>query len=352
MKNSVILSAGEGGLGEDNSHETIVRRLDSLLIPKDTYFIARPFTKVIEDGNSEPDRRSICGGFVYENTLTYFFSRTNYGKSIFAFQVAYAAATGTGVDNCLALRNECEPMKVLLFDLENDAKTISDRHGLAVELTDPALMDNIVYMHEDADAISIGFELLDKIERCALDHDVRLIIIDNISRLLPDSLKADLATMVIRRLQQIREKTGAAVLVIGHTTKGDPRTAVSAVSYYGSAMLQNFFTEMFYLDTTKDGRFFLCHAKTKKEERYIDTVPVFTRGDHPVVGLGFTFQALQTLTDIQLPFTMEQPKNQRSRNLSGYIDCVEALLEKGKSQRRIAAFAGVSHTTIQNMIIP
>jgi len=207
-------------------------------------------------------------------------------------------------------------------------------------------------MHEDAGSISIGFELLDRIERCALDFGAKLIIIDNISRLLPDSLKADMVTLVIRRLKQIREKTGAAVLVIGHTTKGDPRTAVSAVSYYGSAMLQNFFTEMFYLDTTKDGRFFLCHAKTKKEERYTDTVPVFTRGDHPVVGLGFTFQALQEIAGIQLPFSLEPSKSQRSRNLSGFRDCVDALVEKGKSQRRIAAFAGVSHTTIQNMIIP
>ena len=312
MKNSVILSEIEGGFGEDNSHETIVRRLDAPLIPKDPYFKARPFTKVIEDGNLEPDRRSICGGFVYENTITYFFSRTNYGKSIFAFQVAYAAATGTGVDNCLALRNECEPMKVLVFDLENDAKTISDRHGLAVKLTDPVLMDNLVYMHENADAISIGFDLLDKIERCALNYSAKLIIIDNISRLLPDSLKADMATMVIRRLQQIREKTGAAVLVIGHTTKGDPRTAVSAVSYYGSSMLQNFFTEMFYLDTTKDGRFFLCHAKTKQKQEDIGMVPVFTRGEHPTVGLGFTFQALQNSADIQLPFSLEPPKSQRS----------------------------------------
>jgi RecA-family ATPase len=310
MKNSLILSENESRSGEENSHETIVRRLDSLLIPKDTYFIARPFTKVIEDGNSEPDRRSICGGFVYENTITYFFSRTNYGKSIFAFQLAYAAATGTGVDNCLALRNECEPMKVLLFDLENDAKTISERHGLAAELTDPALMDNLVYMHENAGAISIGFELLDRIEQCAVDRQAKLIIIDNISRLLPDSLKADLATMVIKRLQQIREQTGAAVLVIGHTTKGDPRTAVSPVSYYGSAMLQNFFTEMFYLDTTKDGRFFLCHAKTKREERYTTVVPAFTRGEHPVVGLGFTFEALQNLADIQLPFSLEPSKSQ------------------------------------------
>ncbi len=243
---------------------TIVRRLDNTA-PEDPYFKASSFSKVVEDGSLEPDRKSICGAFVYENTITYFFSRTNYGKSIFAFQVAYAAATGTGIDPCLALRNDCEPMKVLLFDLENDKKTISERHGRAVEVTKPELLENLVYMYENnGRMMALGFDLLDKIERCAVDHGAKLIIIDNISRLLPDSLKPDIVTRIIARLQQIREKTGAALLVIGHTTKGDPRTAVSSVSYYGSAMLQNFFTEMFYLDTTKDGRFFLSMPKPRK----------------------------------------------------------------------------------------
>jgi hypothetical protein len=198
--------------------------------------------------------------------------------------------------------------------------------------------------------MSLGFELLDKIERCALDHGAKLIIIDNISRLLPDSLKPDTVTLIIARLHRIREKTGAALLVIGHTTKGDPRTAVSPVSYYGSAMLQNFFTEMFYLDTTKDGRFFLSHAKTKRKERFIDSVPVFTRGDHPVAGLGFTFQGLQKLNDIQLPFSLEQPKNQRSRTLTGYREAVDILLKAGKSQRYIAGFAGVAPSSISYII--
>jgi len=348
MNNTALLL---GGLTEDNSHETIVRRLDVPCIPKDDYFNARPFTKVIEDGNLEPDRRSICGAFVYENTTTYFFSRTNYGKSIFAFQVAYAAATGTPVDNCFALRNECEPMKVLVFDLENDAKTISDRHGLAAKLTDPLLLDNLVYMHENAgNSTSIGFNLIEKIERCALLYNAKLIIVDNISKLLPDSLKADTATFVILMLNKIREKTGAALLIIGHTTKGDPRTAVSAVSYYGTSMLQNFFTEMFYLDTTKDGRFFLCHTKTKQKEQNTVTVPVFSRGEHPVTGLGFTFERLQNLSDIQLPFALEPHKSQRPRNLSKYRDFVDILVNAGKTQRQIADFIGVSHHSIQYLL--
>jgi len=80
-------------------------------------------------------------------------------------------------------------------------------------------------------------------------------------------------------------------------------------------------------------------------------VPVFTRGEHPVVGLGFTFQALQTLTDIQLPFSLELPKSQRPRNLAEYREAIDILLNAGKSQRYIAGFAGVTHTAIQKLLI-
>jgi len=64
------------------------------------------------------------------------------------FQFAYAAATGTSVDNCMAMQNECEPKIVLAVDLEMDAQTLYERHEAVVNSTDPELLKNLIYLHE------------------------------------------------------------------------------------------------------------------------------------------------------------------------------------------------------------
>ncbi len=315
-----------------------------------SFFNTRSFAQVLEDGSREKLRRKIGGAFLYENTTTYFFSRTNFGKSFLAFQVGYAAATGTHIDPCAALCNECEPMKVVVFDLEMDAKTLFDRHSPALTGTDPSLLANLVYLHERIDNdVVIGFELLDKIEEAAIVNHAKLIIIDNISKLLPDSLKADTVTRVITTLNRIREKTGASFLVIGHTTKGDPKTAISPTSYYGSSALQNFFTEIFFLDAARDGRFFLCHAKTKREECYSDIVPVLSRGRHPVCGVGFTFEQLMPLSEVQLPLVLAPQRPSRRIPMTQFRYELSILDRAGVKRNRMAEMCNVNRSAISRV---
>jgi hypothetical protein len=230
------------------------------------YFQARTIDEVFRDGALAPERKSIIGSFLYEDTNHYLFSRTNIGKTIITFQFGYCAATGTNFADCIALRNESTPKRVLIADLEMDAQTLWERHGKAIERISPEHRNNLLYLHENAKAAPVfGFDLLKKIEDAAYKHRAELIILDNISKVLPDLLKADDVAKVIEFMKRIRQNTGASFLVIGHTTKGDPRTAITPTSYYGSAALQNFFTEVSFIDATRDGKFFLCHSKTKRK---------------------------------------------------------------------------------------
>ena len=156
--------------------------------------------------------------------------------------------------------------------------------------------------------------------------------------------------MVIAMLNRIRILTGASILVIGHTTKGNPRVCIQPTDYFGSAMLQNFFNELSFLDMTKDGNFFLCHSKTKHRECYNQTVPVFTRGEHHRVGIGFTFCNLQNINDIQLPMMLVPNKDGRSRNLSEFKQEISLLLAEGLTHDRIAKVFGVSRSAISHQI--
>jgi RecA-family ATPase len=311
------------------------------------YFQSCTFSQVVDEGYSTKPRRKIFGSFLYQDTNTYFFSRTNTGKSMLAFQIGLSAATGISFDNCYALHNESAPMKVLIVDLENDPAIISNRHGIVKINTDPLLLENIIYIHENPVVRPVfSYDLLAKIEKAAVEHQAHLIILDNISRILPDLLKADDVARVIEFMKRIRQNIGASFLVIGHTTKTDHRTAITPQSYYGSSSLQNFFPEIFFLDATKDGRFFLCHAKTKREECYIDNVPVFTRGDHPVAGIGFTFQQIQALSDIQLPMALSTRDSPKRRSLSNYKEEISILDNAGVKRSRIAELCGVSKSAI------
>jgi len=313
-------------------------------------FIRRDLRQVLEDGEKCKPRRKIIGAFLYEDTTTLLFSRTNFGKSILAFQFAYAAVTGTHFAPCPALMNECEPMKVAVIDFELDEKMIMERHRKCLFHQN---LDNVVYFHEQLEfKVKYGFELLKIIEEQVVEEQAKLVIIDNITRLLPDSRKPLKSTMLVSMLNRIRAKTGAAILVIGHTTKGNPAIGLQSVDYYGSAMIQNFFTEITYLDRTRTdkNKFFLCHAKTKQKECYDRIVPVFSRGEHLVTGLGFSFTKMRPLHKVQLPLQLEEPAKQRARNLSRYRRDILFLIEHGYSQHRIAAMFNVNQSSISRIV--
>jgi hypothetical protein len=313
----------------------------------ENYFNDRDFSEIVDVGAMIPSKEKIGGAFLYEDTTTYLFSRTNYGKSLLVFQFAYAAATGTSIGPGAALENKCEPMSVVVVDLELDEYDLAQRHMRSLCFMDPGHVPNLRYLHARKEKqMALGGALLEKINEYVFRHKPKLVIIDNISCLLPDTLKAEIVMMVITWLNQIRKLTGASILVIGHTTKGNPKIAIQPTDYFGSSMVQNFFSEVSFLDRTNDGKFFLCHAKTKREECYTDTVPVFTRGEHPIVGVGFTYESLRTLSEIQLPYTLQPDQKIRKRNLSKHAKAISVLEQGGISHTEIAEIFDVSRNAV------
>lgn len=337
---------------ENNTISTSMNNMEnSPVYSPDSYFQSRTIDQVFEDGLNTPRRKKIIGSFLYQNSTTFLFSRTNYGKSLLVFQFAFAAATGTNFDPCEALKNECPPMKVLVVDLELEALDITERHGPALTNMDPKHYANLFYLHEKLDQnVKLGYLLLDKIEAAALDHKAELVIIDNISKLLPDSLNAEMVTLMVDMLNRVRKNTGASILVIGHTKKENPKIAIQPTDYFGSSMLQNFFSEVSFLDMTKDGNFFLCHSKTKHSENYTQTVPVFTRGLHSTVGVGFTFQALHPLSEVQLPMSLISSNDTKKRSLVRFKNEIAILDRAGVKRTVIADLCNVNPSSITRVL--
>jgi RecA-family ATPase len=196
----------------------------------------------------------------------------------------------------------------------------------------------------------VGFHLLEEIEKAVVDNKPGLLIIDNISKLLPDAIKGDTVTEMITVLNRIRQATQCSIFVIGHTIKGNPKICIQPTDYYGSSMMQNFFAEFYFLDRTREGSYFLCHTKTKHKEEYTDSVPILTRGEHEKFGLGFRYQAIQAIDQVQLPISLQPPSKARSRNLQKFEKEIKLLLSSGCTQRQVAELCNCSQASISKLM--
>jgi RecA-family ATPase len=311
----------------------------------------RPVSQEFPGASGAKPRRKIIGTFVRENTVTYFYAPPDYGKTMAVFQAAYCAATGTAFAPCSALMNECEPKVVIVADLENEDFLISDRHSAVLSATDPALLDNMIFLHEPVGIAPLfNYDLLQKILDVAIEKKAEVIIVDNISKLASDLLHPEQTTRFIECLERIRLLTGAALVLVGHTIKHNTSLAVQPTSYYGTSMLIDYFKEMFYLDRTRYGNYFLAQVKTKHRESYKSEVPVFSFGDHPVLGTGFEYLSLKSLADIQLPLSLVQPSQGRKNNLARYQNELRIMELAGIRRSVIAEICDVSRGTISKIL--
>jgi hypothetical protein len=193
-------------------------------------------------------------------------------------------------------------------------------------------------------------DLLEKILEVALQKKAELIVIDNISKLVPDLLHSEQTTRFIECLERMRIETGASIVIVGHTRKHNSAIAVQPDSYYGTSMLIDYFKEMFFLDKSRQGDFFFCHVKTKQPEVYKTEVPVLTLGSHPSLGIGFDFQTLRNIADIQLPLNLMQPSQGRKVHLSRFRNELKVMEAAGIKRATLAEICDVSRGTITKIL--
>jgi hypothetical protein len=312
---------------------------------KDDYFITRTIKQVIEDGSKIEERKKIYGCFLYQDTNTFIFSRSNMGKTLLAFDIGFIAATGMSKEENSALQNESKPITVLYYDNELDERDIFDRHEITKDTLPKEFENNFIYLHNNPEKTTIyGLEALKLIEEKAIKHKAKLIIIDNLTKLIPENIDGKLISQLISAMQRIRAKTGASFLVIGHK-----RTCIKPEDYYGSAFIEAFFFEVFYLDETNDQRFFLRQSKTKKKEKYEDVVPVFTRGDHPILGSGFTFEELRNHEEVKKPDIITH-NSKRQFPVTNFAKQIEVLVKMGEKKTTIANMCNVHRSVITRIL--
>jgi RecA-family ATPase len=303
--------------------------------------------EMIAEAESTPERVKLFGSFVRTGYNTLFFSQTNYGKSALAFQIAYHITKGSSISSDDTFINQAEPKKVLYYDAELDAKTFYDRYGAALKKLNPKMF--LYVLEQKTGKILMGAELIDELTRLALMLGAEFIILDNLSKILPDTVDAKQSTEIIEKLKQSRIKTGADWLVVGHTTKTSKAQCIKDTDYHGSAMIQNFFLEIFYLDETNDGRFFLRHAKCKNDDGFIDKVPVLDRKIIDAYGLGFEFVSVEPYSSVKKADILTN-ENHSDRKIKDFEKEFKILYENGIGISRMAILANCHRKTISTLV--
>ena len=183
-----------------------------------------------------PPQRFVIEGLIPEPVAAAIVAPGSTGKSFWLMQLAACVATGVPFMGQAVSR----PGGVLMFGAEDDRDEMSRRlHSIAKEYAwdgcrlDPEALgenfypvsvlgkDNLLTYHNGRDIVRDAKRIKHLINMAKSIHNLRLIIIDPVSRFRSgDENDNEAATRFVEVLEQIREETGVTVLCAHHSRKG------------------------------------------------------------------------------------------------------------------------------------
>ena len=189
----------------------------------------------------------------YENELCILFADANVGKTILAVQIANGISKGYISD----FKYQGDKQKVLYFDFELTAKQFQLRYT-ANEGSENNINkyyrfdDNLIRVELNPDFIADNTDsvenIIKSIEECVLETESKVVIVDNISFLLNDGEKANIAAPLMKNLKRLKTKYGLSILVLAHTPKRDVTKAINLNHLAGSKQLMNFTDSCFAIN--------------------------------------------------------------------------------------------------------
>lgn len=223
----------------DEFKETINNELG--VTNSNNQFIIKPANEWIEDAKARPKPKMLIGELWFENEICILFADTNLGKSILAVQAGESISSGKSI---CGLKNEVEAQKVLYFDFELSDKQFENRYSndykehyqfpsnfIRAEINDEYMCNNIVDFEK---------EFIKSLENTIIEHNIKVVIIDNLTYLKNETEKAKDALSLMKELKALKNKHNLSMLILAHTPKRDSSKPLTKNDLSGSKMLINF----------------------------------------------------------------------------------------------------------------
>ena len=241
---------------------------------------------------SEPRARCLYGELWFEGELCILFGETNTGKSILAIQISQALASGHPA--LPGFEVDVPSGKVLYYDFELSPRQIlgrySDEHG-----NRHAFHPNLIRAEVRRDFDFKGAwkqALSDDIERLIVEHEPRVVVLDNLTAIRDDTEKAKGALPLMRLLNTLKRRYDLSMLSLAHTPKRDQSRPISRNDLAGSRNILNLTDSCFAIgESHRDvGTRYLKQIKVREADFSFDTENVALLSlDKTGSFLGFSF---------------------------------------------------------------
>lgn len=240
-------------------------------------YVCTPMDEVVSKKH-EPLQK-LVGDFIYSEELTLFYGLSGLGKSMFAVQMGLAISEGQDLDlgNDIVLENQCEPMKVMYFDLELSERQFYSRvKGLKG-------YSNFIYCNvKRGEAIPSKnpISVFEQMKNASKDFGAKCIIIDNISRVSGDIEKSEPAKEFMDACLKLVKGEKYNIIIVAHITKKEPFITITKNDLRGSGILYDLSDSALSIgkanrvNTEKKGEVYLIQMKTRSDKYFYDNQSV------------------------------------------------------------------------------
>lgn len=247
----------------------------------------------LKEAESQPIPKMLFSEFWHEGELCILFADTNVGKSILAVQIGEAISNGKGD---AYFKMEAAKQKVLYFDFELSPKQFQKRYSDNYK-NSYKFDENFLRIEFNTDCNqtqSFEVALFEAIESAVIEHNARVLIIDNITYLKTQSTDtAKEALPLMNALITLKRKHGLSILALAHTPKRNQSQNISVNDLAGSKHLANFADSIFAIGLSHKNTQarYIKQIKARATEKIYDTDWVMVCSIEKNFNfLGFTFK--------------------------------------------------------------
>jgi hypothetical protein len=306
----------------------------------------------IEMAKKTPIPKMLFGEFWFEGEICVLFSDTNLGKSILSVQIADSISRGKEIRG---FKLEAQKQVVLYFDFELSMKQFEARYSEKNETTDSfcnhhEFDENFIRIEIDPNSEipeNITFEehLNNSFEKCIIEKNAKILIIDNITWLKNETERSKDALPLMKYLKGLKSKYNLSILALAHTPKRDLSRPITQNDLGGSKMISNFIDTCFAIGQSniEIGLRYLKQLKARYTSIIYDAENVVVcQIDKPTNFLGFEI--------LNYSSEREHLKKITEKDQENRINEVLELKKQGISNIKIAEQFGVSEGAVRKWI--
>jgi archaellum biogenesis ATPase FlaH len=235
----------------------------------------------LEDAKRKPIPSQLLGCLWYQGELAILFADTNMGKSIFAVQIANSLTRQMSIN---PFPKSERRFSVLYCDFEMSDKQFENRYS-ADYLDHFPFSQNFYRAELNLDEfllkpdMPIEDQICNEIEIYIKEHQVEIVIIDNLTYIAREIEKSKNIQPIMQKLKWINKHYDTSILVLAHTPKRDMTRPLTSSDIAGSKFLSNFADSIFAIGkSTVDERLrYVKQIKSRNSEYQFgdDNVPVY-----------------------------------------------------------------------------